>query len=79
MTYTNGSGVRYYVHVAKTKTGRDRFYVSTKAAGTLAHQIPTGYEIYENPNGRVFLRRKLRACERIGLSPTQPQEPRFGT
>jgi hypothetical protein len=28
-----------------------------QSAGTLAKSIPPGYEIYENPNAQVFLRR----------------------
>jgi hypothetical protein len=29
-----------------------------KAEGTVVDEIPAGYEIYENPNGQVFLRKK---------------------
>lgn len=34
-----------------------QYYFSTKAKGTLADQIPTGYELYETVNGQVYLRR----------------------
>lgn len=58
ITYTNRRGKEYYLHTGKTKTGKDRFYFSTKKQGKLAKTIPDGYEIYESPNAQVFLRRK---------------------
>jgi len=58
LTYTNRRGAQYYLHVRKTKTGKDRYYVSTKLDGASADCLPARYEIYENPNGRVFVRTK---------------------
>jgi hypothetical protein len=59
MTYTSRRGDQYFLHAAKTKTGKDRFYVAMKSTGTLLDAVPEGYEIYENPDARVFLRRRL--------------------
>lgn len=55
--YINRKGKRYYLHVGTTKTGNPKYSFSLKSEGTLAHTIPDGYEIYENPNAQVFLRR----------------------
>ena len=55
--YVNRKGQTYYLHQSRTKTGRPRYYFSMKKEGTLADTIPEGYEVYEHPNGQVFLRR----------------------
>ena len=55
--YTNRSLQPYYLHQGTTKTGKPKYYFSQKSEGTLVDQIPDGFEIYENPNAQVFLRR----------------------
>ncbi len=57
ITYTNAKEKTYYLHQDTTKTGKPKYYFSTKPEGTLAEAIPEGFEIYENPNAQVFLRR----------------------
>ena len=57
ITYTNAKDKTYYLHQGTTKTGKPKYYFSTQAEGTLAEAIPAGFEIYENPNAQVFLRR----------------------
>ncbi len=57
MTYTNAKGKTYYLHQGTTKTGKPKYYFSMESAGPLAEAIPEGFEIYENPNAQVFLRR----------------------
>ena len=57
ITYTNAKEKMYYLHQGTTKTGKPKYYFSTKPEGTLAASIPDGFEIYENPNAQVFLRR----------------------
>jgi len=57
VTYINRSGDTYYLHQGKTKTGKPRYSFSQKEYGTLVETIPDGYEIYENPNARVYLRK----------------------
>ena len=47
----------YYLHAGKTKTGKPRYWFSTKAEGDLVETIPKGYEVYENPDAQVFLRK----------------------
>lgn len=47
----------YYLHEGKTKTGKPNYFFSMKSEGALVEEIPEGYEIYENPNAQVFLRR----------------------
>ena len=56
ITNVNRRGKIHYLHIGKTKTGKDKYYFSLKSSGTLAKTIPDGYEIYENPNAQVFLR-----------------------
>ncbi len=54
VTHINRKRVTYYLHVGKTKTGKPRYYFSTKTPANTASEIPEGYEIYENPNAQVF-------------------------
>jgi hypothetical protein len=55
--YTNRKNFVYYLHEGKTKKGNPKYFLSTKTEGDLVDSIPTGYEIYENPNAQVFLRK----------------------
>ncbi len=55
--YTNRKGKTYYLHVGKTKKGNPRYHFAMEAPGELVKEIPEGYEIYENPNAQVFLRK----------------------
>ena len=57
ITYTNAKGQTYFLHQGRTKTGKPTYYFSLKREGQLAESIPDGFEIYENPNTQVFLRR----------------------
>jgi hypothetical protein len=51
-------GQSLYLHKASTKTGRKKYFFSMKREGDQADSIPDGFEIYENPNSQVFLRKK---------------------
>jgi hypothetical protein len=53
----NRKGQSYYLHQGRTKTGAPQYFFSMKAEGDLAEAIPEGYEIYENPNAQIFLRK----------------------
>ncbi len=55
--YTNFKGEKYYLHEGKTKKGNPRYWFSKSNDGTLPKAVPGGYEIYEEPNGMVFLRK----------------------
>jgi hypothetical protein len=55
--YTNRKGKRHFLHVGKTKKGAVHYHFSTKSSGDVAPEMPEGYEVYEHPNGRVFLRK----------------------
>ena len=57
--YINRREDTYYLHKGETKTGKPKYYFSKSEDGVLARSIPDGYEIYENPNAQVFLRRIL--------------------
>jgi len=57
ITHTNAKEKTYYLHQGTTKTGKPKYYFSMKREGILADAILEGYEIYENPNAQVFLRR----------------------
>ncbi len=70
VTHTNRKGHVYYLHVGKTKKGNPRYHFSTKDNADLATAIPEGYEIYENPNSQVFLRKivpKLTSDEELEI------------
>jgi hypothetical protein len=57
ITHPNAKGKTYYLHQGTTKTGKPKYYFSMESNGALAESIPEGFEIYENPNAQVFLRR----------------------
>ena len=57
ITFTNFKGKTYYLHKGKTKTGKEKYHFSMKDVGKLVRSTLDGYEIYENPNGQVFLRK----------------------
>jgi hypothetical protein len=59
VTCVNRKRQTYFLHEGKTKTGKPKFFFSKDSEGTLLDAIPEGYEIYENPNAQVFLRRKI--------------------
>lgn len=60
LTYKNRKGKTYYLHLGKTKTGKDKYFCSQKTDGVLLDAVPEGFEIYENPDGLVYLRREIK-------------------
>lgn len=59
--YRNRTGKTYYLHEGKTKTGKPRYFFSSRenGKGKTVDKVPEGYEIYEHPeNAQVFLRKK---------------------
>lgn len=70
VSYTNRKGRVYSLHQGKTKAGKSKYYFSMKTEGNLVDHIPDGYEIFEHPNGMVYLSRitpKLVADEEIAM------------
>ena len=57
VTHINIRGQKYYLHAGQNKKGTSLYHFSLKTEGNLAECIPEGYEIYENLNGSVFLRK----------------------
>ena len=57
VTHVNRKRDTYYLHVGKTKTGKPRYWFSKSTEGDLVDAIPEGYEVYENPDAQVFLRK----------------------
>jgi hypothetical protein len=55
--YVNRKGQTYYLHQGLTKTGKPKYFFSMKQEGQLVETIPDGFEIYENPNAQLFLRK----------------------
>ncbi|MHC4489470.1 MAG: hypothetical protein ACYSW7_09905 [Planctomycetota bacterium] len=56
LTHTNRKGDTYYLH--QSLKAKRKFFFSKNKDGELVEKIPEGYEIYENPNGLVFLRKE---------------------
>ncbi|OLO42392.1 hypothetical protein BTR23_04005 [Alkalihalophilus pseudofirmus] len=62
ISYKNFRDDAYYLHSKLTKKGNTTYYFSKEAEGAAdLKQVPDGYEIYENPNGNVYLRKELKA------------------
>ena len=57
--YTNRRGQIYYLYQGTTKTGKPKYFFSTKIDENRLDSIPDGFEIYENPNAQVFLTKKV--------------------
>lgn len=57
ISYTNRKKEIYYLHEGKSKTGKPKYYFSKKSDKNIINFIPKGFEIYENPNAQVFLRK----------------------
>ena len=55
--HTARNGKTYYLHVMAGKNGKPKYHFSTRPDGVLAESLPSGFEIYENVHGQVFLRR----------------------
>ena len=55
--YINYKGDSYYLHQGTTNKGNPKYWFSRKAEGDLVHIIPQGFEIYEEPNGMVYVRK----------------------
>src|SRR5262249_6375364 len=56
-TYVNRKQDTYYLHAGKTKAGKPKYWFSKSTEGELVETIPEGYEVYENPDAQVFLRK----------------------
>ena len=57
VTHVNRKRDTYYLHVGRTKAGKPRYWFAKSAEGDLVESIPEGYEVYENPDAQVFLRK----------------------
>jgi hypothetical protein len=57
VTHVNRKRDTYYLHAGTTKTGKPRYWFAKSAEGDLVESIPEGYEVYENPDAQVFLRK----------------------
>ena len=59
ITHRNRRGDTYYLHEGRTKTGKAKYFFSRQSDGTMVSAVPAGFEVYENPNAQVFLRRTV--------------------
>lgn len=58
VTHTTRKGKTYYLHTGPKRGGGVQYFFAMKSSGSLAHQLPDGFEIFESVLGQVFLRRK---------------------
>lgn len=67
----NFRGDTYFLHSRLTKKGNLSYHFSKKTEGAADIQdVPEGYEIYEEPNGKVYLRKQI-------ISPIKADELRL--
>jgi hypothetical protein len=57
VTHVNRKRDTYYLHAGTTKTGKPRHWFAKSTEGDLVESMPEGYEVYENPDAQVFLRK----------------------
>jgi hypothetical protein len=67
VTYTNRKGRTYHLCEVQTKRGATRYVFAGEPRGEPLDEVPEGYEIHENVNGLVSLRKKR-------SSPILPEE-----
>ncbi len=59
VSHVNRKRATYYLHAGTTKTGKPKYWFAKSTVGDLVETIPQGYEVYENPDAQVFLRKEL--------------------
>jgi hypothetical protein len=59
VTHTNRKGDTYYLKRRQGKGGRAKCVFSKDPHGEMVDTIPVGYEVFEHPNGQVFLRKQI--------------------
>ena len=59
LEYVNRRKQRYFLHQGKTKTGKSKYYASTKEGPTRIDWMPDGYEFYEEPQSGIVTIRKV--------------------
>ena len=57
VTHVNRKQDTYYLHVGKTKGGKTRYWFAKNTESDLVDTMPEGFEVYENPEAQVFLRK----------------------
>jgi hypothetical protein len=57
LEYVNRRGKQYHLYARKTKKGNLSYYMAMKSDDMLVDSIPDGYEIYEDSNARVYVRK----------------------
>ena len=57
VTPVNRKRDTYYLHAGKTKTGKSRYWFSTKVDDDLVESMPAGYEVYATLMHRCFCAR----------------------
>ena len=57
ITHLTRNRETYYLHSGVSKTGKTRYWFAQASDGDLVDAIPEGYEVYENPESQVFLRK----------------------
>ena len=68
VVHVDRHGRTYHLRSSLTKTGKPRYWFSMKGEGEPAESIPDGFEVYEKPDARVYLRkipRRLIAAEEV--------------
>ncbi|RYI28759.1 hypothetical protein EVU96_12555 [Bacillus infantis] len=59
LSVKNSRGDTYFLHSRLTKKGNLSYHFSKNAEGAAEIQVvPEGYEIYEEPNGNMYLRKQ---------------------
>lgn len=56
--HTDRKGRLWYLHEKLTAKGNRAFFFSMDTVGQVVEVLPGAYEVYENPNAQVFLRKR---------------------
>lgn len=56
--HTDRRNRTWHLHEKATTTGKRTYFFSMDTGGQVVEALPEGYEVYENPNAQVFLRKR---------------------
>lgn len=57
--HTDRRSRTWHLHEKATTAGKRTYFFSMDAVGQVVEALPEGYEVYENPNAQVFLRKRV--------------------
>lgn len=58
LKYVNRKNLVYYLAVNKTESGEEEYFFTRQKQFNSIEAIPDGYEVFEEPSGKIVLKKK---------------------